>query len=222
METLSYLLLSVEMVEISTGNPSRTLLQEVYTLFQIISLLMLVKLVLMGSLLGNPIGQLRTTKQSLDLWMDLSTKATSIIFKLMVKVIWLELRHGSLHILARKIQSITLTISGRTDGTNCLVWTPNSSRSSPGTTMESLWVSRPSRTPTQSSTRWRIDRFRLVLPPSLLFFQHYINSPNNAHTDDGSSAWSYGVDHSAWQLVAKPYIAAYKAGGEWRESLLKL
>jgi len=41
---------------------------------------------------------------------------------------------------------------------------------------------------------------------------HYINSPNNAHTDDGSSAWTYGIDHSAWQLVAKPYIQAYKAG----------
>lgn len=32
------------------------------------------------------------------------------------------------------------------------------------------------------------------------------------HKDDGSSAWTDGFPHDAWQTLMKPYIAAYKAG----------
>ncbi|KAI9369320.1 glycoside hydrolase [Aspergillus egyptiacus] len=41
---------------------------------------------------------------------------------------------------------------------------------------------------------------------------HYIGPYSAAHTDDGSAQWTKDFPHDAWRIIAKPYIAAYKAG----------
>ncbi|KAL4807616.1 glycoside hydrolase [Aspergillus unguis] len=41
---------------------------------------------------------------------------------------------------------------------------------------------------------------------------HYIGPYSKNHSDDGSSQWAKGFPHDAWRIIAKPYIAAYKAG----------
>lgn len=41
---------------------------------------------------------------------------------------------------------------------------------------------------------------------------HYIGPYNTAHTDDSSSAWAAGLDHTAMLDFAVPYIKAFKAG----------
>lgn len=41
---------------------------------------------------------------------------------------------------------------------------------------------------------------------------HYIGPYNTPHTDDSSSAWAAGLDHTAMLDFAVPYIKAFKAG----------
>ncbi|ORY25953.1 glycosyl hydrolase family 71-domain-containing protein [Naematelia encephala] len=41
---------------------------------------------------------------------------------------------------------------------------------------------------------------------------HYIGPYNTPHTDDGSSKWAEGFDHTPVLDFAQPYIAAFKAG----------
>ncbi|KAL4871081.1 hypothetical protein BDV12DRAFT_206924 [Aspergillus spectabilis] len=41
---------------------------------------------------------------------------------------------------------------------------------------------------------------------------HYIGPYSEAHSDDGSAQWTKDFPHDAWRILAKPYIAAYKAG----------
>ena len=41
---------------------------------------------------------------------------------------------------------------------------------------------------------------------------HYIGPYNTPHTDDGSSKWADGLDHSAMLDFAVPYIEAFKTG----------
>lgn len=41
---------------------------------------------------------------------------------------------------------------------------------------------------------------------------HYIGPYDTPHTDDGSSAWASGLDHTAMLDMAVPYINAFKAG----------
>ncbi|KAK8858755.1 hypothetical protein IAR55_002984 [Kwoniella newhampshirensis] len=41
---------------------------------------------------------------------------------------------------------------------------------------------------------------------------HYIGPVDTPHTDDGSSKWSKGLDHTAMLDFAVPYIKAFKAG----------
>ncbi|KAL3431764.1 glycoside hydrolase [Aspergillus tetrazonus] len=41
---------------------------------------------------------------------------------------------------------------------------------------------------------------------------HYIGPYSEAHSDDGSAQWTKDFPHDAWRIIAKPYIAAYKAG----------
>lgn len=41
---------------------------------------------------------------------------------------------------------------------------------------------------------------------------HYIGPYNTPHTDDGSSKWAAGLDHSAMLELAVPYIEAFKTG----------
>ncbi|KAL4968350.1 glycoside hydrolase family 71 protein [Aspergillus stella-maris] len=43
---------------------------------------------------------------------------------------------------------------------------------------------------------------------------HYIGPYSSAHSDDGSAQWTKDFPHDAWRIIAKPYIAAYKAGLE--------
>ncbi|KAL2829215.1 glycoside hydrolase [Aspergillus cavernicola] len=41
---------------------------------------------------------------------------------------------------------------------------------------------------------------------------HYIGPYSENHSDDGSAQWTKDFPHDAWRIIAKPYIAAYKAG----------
>ncbi|KAJ5094235.1 glycoside hydrolase [Penicillium angulare] len=41
---------------------------------------------------------------------------------------------------------------------------------------------------------------------------HYIGPLSSPHTDDGASKWAMDMPHDGWAEMAKPYIAAYKAG----------
>ncbi|KAF5358791.1 hypothetical protein D9758_008590 [Tetrapyrgos nigripes] len=41
---------------------------------------------------------------------------------------------------------------------------------------------------------------------------HYIGPLSSPHTDDGSSKWVNDMPHKGWLDMAKPFIAAYKAG----------
>ncbi|KAH8891826.1 hypothetical protein GQ53DRAFT_137907 [Thozetella sp. PMI_491] len=41
---------------------------------------------------------------------------------------------------------------------------------------------------------------------------HYVGPLNSKHTDDGGSRWVNDMPHDGWLDLAKPYIAAYKAG----------
>jgi glucan endo-1,3-alpha-glucosidase len=41
---------------------------------------------------------------------------------------------------------------------------------------------------------------------------HHIGPYTSAHSDDGSSRWTAGMDHTAMLDMAVPYIAAFKAG----------
>ncbi|KAJ6621002.1 putative alpha-1,3-glucanase/mutanase [Mycena sp. CBHHK59/15] len=41
---------------------------------------------------------------------------------------------------------------------------------------------------------------------------HYIGPLHSPHTDDGSSKWVNDMPHAGWLDMAKPFIAAYKAG----------
>ncbi|OQD86970.1 hypothetical protein PENANT_c006G02233 [Penicillium antarcticum] len=43
---------------------------------------------------------------------------------------------------------------------------------------------------------------------------HYIGPLSSPHTDDGSSKWVMDMPHNGWLDMAKPFIAAYKAGSE--------
>lgn len=41
---------------------------------------------------------------------------------------------------------------------------------------------------------------------------HYVGPLSSSHYDDGSSIWANDMPHDPWLDMAKPYIAAYKAG----------
>ncbi|KAJ7741707.1 glycosyl hydrolase family 71-domain-containing protein [Mycena metata] len=41
---------------------------------------------------------------------------------------------------------------------------------------------------------------------------HYVGPLNSKHQDDGASKWVNDMPHNAWLDMAKPFIAAYKAG----------
>ncbi|KIK65897.1 glycoside hydrolase family 71 protein [Collybiopsis luxurians FD-317 M1] len=41
---------------------------------------------------------------------------------------------------------------------------------------------------------------------------HYIGPLSSTHTDDGGSKWVNDMPHNGWLEMAKPFIAAYKAG----------
>ncbi|KAJ5174951.1 alpha-1-3-glucanase/mutanase [Penicillium canariense] len=41
---------------------------------------------------------------------------------------------------------------------------------------------------------------------------HYVGPLSSPHTDDGASKWVMDMPHSGWLEMAKPFIAAYKAG----------
>lgn len=41
---------------------------------------------------------------------------------------------------------------------------------------------------------------------------HYIGPLSSKHTDDGNSKWVNDMPHTGWLEMAKPFIAAYKAG----------
>ncbi|KAJ5641704.1 alpha-1-3-glucanase/mutanase [Penicillium lividum] len=41
---------------------------------------------------------------------------------------------------------------------------------------------------------------------------HYVGPLSSPHTDDGSSQWVMDMPHDGWLEMAKPFIAAYKAG----------
>ncbi|CAG7971224.1 unnamed protein product [Penicillium salamii] len=43
---------------------------------------------------------------------------------------------------------------------------------------------------------------------------HYIGPLSSPHTDDGASKWVMGMPHNGWLDMAKPFIAAYKAGSK--------
>ncbi|CAG7931288.1 unnamed protein product [Penicillium olsonii] len=43
---------------------------------------------------------------------------------------------------------------------------------------------------------------------------HYIGPLSSPHTDDGASKWVMDMPHNGWLDMAKPFIAAYKAGSE--------
>lgn len=41
---------------------------------------------------------------------------------------------------------------------------------------------------------------------------HYIGPLSSPHNDDGASKWVNDMPHDGWRDMAKPYIAAFKAG----------
>ncbi|KJK63936.1 Glycosyl hydrolase family 71 [Aspergillus parasiticus SU-1] len=44
---------------------------------------------------------------------------------------------------------------------------------------------------------------------------HYVGPLSSPHTDDGSSKWAIDMPHNGWLDMAKPFIAAYKAGSHY-------
>ncbi|KAJ5500300.1 Glycoside hydrolase family 71 [Penicillium expansum] len=66
------------------------------------------------------------------------------------------------------------------------------------------------------------DRWREILRLSPRFVEiitwndygesHYIGPLASPHTDDGASKWAMDMPHNGWLDMAKPFIAAYKAG----------
>ncbi|CAG7948291.1 unnamed protein product [Penicillium nalgiovense] len=66
------------------------------------------------------------------------------------------------------------------------------------------------------------DRWREILRLSPRFVEiitwndygesHYIGPLSSPHTDDGASKWAMDMPHNGWLDMAKPFIAAYKAG----------
>lgn len=51
-----------------------------------------------------------------------------------------------------------------------------------------------------------------MIRPELISESHYIGPYDTPHTDDGSSKWAEGLDHTAHLDFAVPYIKAFKAG----------
>ncbi|KAJ7087975.1 putative alpha-1,3-glucanase/mutanase [Mycena belliarum] len=49
---------------------------------------------------------------------------------------------------------------------------------------------------------------------------HYIGPLSSMHTDDGGSKWVNDMPHLGWQDMAKPFIAAYKAGSASVDSFI--
>ena len=43
---------------------------------------------------------------------------------------------------------------------------------------------------------------------------HYVGPLSSKHTDDGNSKWANDMPHDGWLEMAKPFIAAYKAGSK--------
>ncbi|KAH7106236.1 glycosyl hydrolase family 71-domain-containing protein [Auriculariales sp. MPI-PUGE-AT-0066] len=72
-----------------------------------------------------------------------------------------------------------------------------------------------------SDTLW-YDRWQHILALAPRFIEivtwndygesHYIGPLNSKHQDDGGSKWTNDMPHNAWLDMAKPFIAAYKAG----------
>ncbi|CAI7587307.1 unnamed protein product [Penicillium glandicola] len=68
------------------------------------------------------------------------------------------------------------------------------------------------------------DRWREILSLSPRFVEiitwndygesHYIGPLSSPHTDDGASKWVMDMPHNGWLDMAKPFIAAYKAGSK--------
>ncbi|KAH8427539.1 glycoside hydrolase family 71 protein [Aspergillus melleus] len=72
-----------------------------------------------------------------------------------------------------------------------------------------------------SDTLW-YDRWNQILELGPRFVEiitwndygesHYIGPLSSMHTDDGNSKWANDMPHGGWLDLAKPYIAAFKAG----------
>ncbi|KAJ5044596.1 hypothetical protein NUH16_001402 [Penicillium rubens] len=68
------------------------------------------------------------------------------------------------------------------------------------------------------------NRWREILATSPRFVElltwndygesHYIGPLSSPHIDDGASKWVMGMPHNGWLDMAKPFIAAYKAGSK--------
>ncbi|KAF4768262.1 hypothetical protein HAV15_003002 [Penicillium sp. str.  len=68
------------------------------------------------------------------------------------------------------------------------------------------------------------NRWREILATSPRFVElltwndygesHYIGPLSSPHVDDGASKWVMGMPHNGWLDMAKPFIAAYKAGSK--------
>ncbi|KAK3336989.1 glycosyl hydrolase family 71-domain-containing protein [Cercophora scortea] len=43
---------------------------------------------------------------------------------------------------------------------------------------------------------------------------HYLTSLSSTHYDDGNSKWVNDMPHDGWLDMAKPFLAAYKAGAD--------
>jgi hypothetical protein len=50
---------------------------------------------------------------------------------------------------------------------------------------------------------------------------HYIGPLSSKHTDDGNSKWVNDMPHNGWLDMAKPFIAAYKAGAKSPAEFIK-
>lgn len=50
---------------------------------------------------------------------------------------------------------------------------------------------------------------------------HYIGPLSSKHNDDGCSKWVNDMTHGGWMDMAKPFIAAYKAGASSADSYIK-
>ncbi|ROW09494.1 hypothetical protein VMCG_02368 [Cytospora schulzeri] len=50
---------------------------------------------------------------------------------------------------------------------------------------------------------------------------HYIGPLSSMHDDDGASKWVNDMPHDGWRDVAKPFIAAYKAGAASVDDFIK-
>ncbi|KAE8151543.1 glycosyl hydrolase family 71-domain-containing protein [Aspergillus avenaceus] len=50
---------------------------------------------------------------------------------------------------------------------------------------------------------------------------HYVGPLSSPHTDDGSSKWAMDMPHNGWLDMAKPFIAAYKAGACYPDDFIQ-